>query len=145
MSNVVAMPNIYRSPHNRLEHSWGAFEDADLGSRDLSDRVLVALTKWRIAGSVKPGGLKRWYNPEGRYTGITRPNPTMSVDDGAKHIPENYDATVGFNRDGTGAAYLEYFTWIGQRPHVLRTEQVDAATPALALTIAILEAKQAKE
>ena len=118
-------------------------EAATEGSRELSDRVLLALG-WQ--NPMEDVGLddhdemiqsEYWYPPDmsgGAYSPNTQPDPTRSVDAALALVPEDCPWTLKGNKENGGFAELHI-------PGLLTIEV--ASTPALALTIACLKAKEA--
>ena len=76
-------------------------EAADVGTRELSDRVLVALG-W-VPHRNSAGGIKALRTPNGSdddWYWHTRPNPTMSVDDALALIPrKDYWIQITMTKD----------------------------------------------
>lgn len=93
------------------------------GSRELSDRVLLVLVYTDYT----------FYNPLiGRHdVKPNRPDPTCSVDDVLGLYPVGKQVNVSRYSDGTGC--VEYLGW--------KTRE-KANTPALALCVALLKAKE---
>jgi hypothetical protein len=122
-------------------------EAAEKGSRELSDRVLLALgwVTFREYGFIWWGKNKRSSGPED-----DRPSPSESLDDVLAMVPEGWQWT-GSNRapkPHAGRAYIHnrelHFTGLGAAPNpAYRGFEATAATPALALCIVILQAKEA--
>ena len=57
---------------------------ADVGNRELGDRVLLALPEWRYEADTG------WWLHNEAYTSAERPNPTLSVDAGLALVPEGW-------------------------------------------------------
>ena len=111
-------------------------EAAPHGSRGLSDEALLAVG-WTI------GGLARWVAPDGtKFTPVMRPDPSRSVDDALKWmVPEGWWWVLnsGLSQHGVATALL------GQEGAGMGN-QIEARghSPALAITIASLEALEAE-
>lgn len=120
-------------------------EAAEAGSRELSDEVLVALG-WRCEEEEwigRLGIIKVWYRPNGEVVRIgCRPSPTESVDDALGLVPEGLIWSLGIDGVGPSAMIGEEFP--GEYAIARQWYAVvdSAATPALALCVAVLRARE---
>ena len=126
-------------------------EAAKEGSRELSDEVLL-MCGWSYEpnrygpGGPQWGGGGLWTDPLGIGTAASdpRPSPTESLDAALTLVPEGWiweiSNTVGCGGDVSGG-----FAWV--QPADVRPpgahHQAKGATPALALCIAALKAREA--
>ena len=137
-------------------------ESAKAGSRELSDKVLLACG-WSYRpncyGPGKPqwGGGGLWTNPLGVGTAASdpRPSPTESLDTALTLMPENYKFSVGIERHYTDEANEpkgHLIAWCILLPDkkgsaVYDTDEITEVqttnTPALCLCIAALKAREA--
>lgn len=101
------------------------------GSRDLSDEVLVACGWKERHDRLWETPDKEWCHPD------DRPNPTVSLDDALRLVPEGWIAYL----EVCPAPYPSYATILYEPRNKWHGE---AATAPLALCIAILRAKEAQ-
>lgn len=109
-----------------------ALESAEAGSRVLSDAVLLALGWLQTRDPClvcEDHGVCLWLQPNGVYHD-NGPSPTESVDDALSLAPEGYGAiSANISERGPSSMRISHPYTFG-----------NAATPALALCIAILRA-----
>ena len=105
------------------------------GSRELSDRVLLAFG-WYVAEETNTFP-RMWMQGNEGQIALTedepRPDPTRSIDDAAALMPEGKRFKVGRDDDGIGYASVG-----GPRIY-------ESKTPALAICLAALEAREIEE
>lgn len=119
-------------------------QDASGGSRGLSDEVLVALGYWKAsedAPGYPDGTLTVWHKPNGEVIRTIRPNPTVSLDDVVAMVPEGWSIglDVWTGMDKLNHAYCSLSHPIDED---IVAHSKMKTTPALALCIAILKAKE---
>lgn len=106
-------------------------EAAPVGSRELSDKVLLA-TGWSI------GSTGHWFTPEHERLGINpqRPSPTESLDAALTLVPEGWFINTA-NQSNSG------WIWGLYNPDIQEcvANRIEKEPPALALTIAALKAR----
>ena len=114
-------------------------ERATEGSRELSDRVLVALG-WK---HISTKSIHWWINAAGiECAPPDRPNPTVNLQDAVEMVP----SIPGANSHGYDAApdCVEAYVSRNSVPNGHWTCLGEAATPALSLCIALILAAQEK-
>ena len=107
------------------------------GSRELSDEVLLAL------GRMTPQRMYQLAGHDDPY--VVVPNPTVSVDDALKLVPGGSRWRIGhttINPAGPAEMWATLAIQRGGRLSAMVADGTTAATPALALCIAILKTKE---
>ena len=117
-------------------------EKAPEGSRALSDEVLLALgwTQYRMP-NWKAGRLA-WKKPDGRGAGPEAADPTRNLQDVVDLVPEGWFWRVGVYSNRRPSAIITKADGV---PPTKWSYAPDAATPTLALCIAILRAMEAAD
>ncbi len=112
-------------------------EQAEEGSRELSDEVLLACG-WRKTRWV-PTGEPAWFDPQGS-NGSYLPHPTRSLDDCLRYaVPEGWwPEQLSWASDGS---LVIATIWNRDPGDGYKSCDGDAANPALALCIAALKAR----
>lgn len=105
---------------------------APIGDRELGDRMLLALDCKRQEVTNSFGEIieVNWFTPDNRYI-PGRPNPTMSVDDGLALTDDRVKVCKDWSFYDKSVAQIGW-----------GSPMYAAATPALALSIALVEAKE---
>ena len=126
-------------------------EAATEGSRELDEKVLRAVgwfTTDEDAPGYPDGTLTIWHKPNGEALTILRlPQPTRSIDAALTLVPEGWLWSVHKGCDHYGMpidqSLERYSAEVGECLERMRAKWYWAATPALALNIAVLKARQA--
>ena len=123
-------------------------EAAPEGSRELSDEVLLAVGWEHIdTGDVRE---EQWVSPGGMYFIVSpRPDPTRSIDDALKWmVPEGWSVAnlwQAFKSKPTNQPWWGAKLRRDEPYYFIPPSVLGRPTPALAITIAALKAKEATQ